>query len=288
MIPLKRIRDAVFTYQGKDGKSITLKKDFENFAGSGRETLAKKLLIAQRELKQNPDKDLKFDSLWSVTKDRLFVESSGKCAYCESPTKVVAYGDVEHYRPKSKYWWLAYCYDNYTAACTICNQQFKKANFNTKKAPMKALVEVLDNTSDAEIAEMAKKLCPDPVSELGYKEYLKAHKAEAPLLINPYIEDPAKYFAYIADDNLSEVAIVPTTKLREPFVKEAIEFYGLNRLELKQARYAVYETYDIYKNTLKQPINSQTQAKISQQLKKLSSDSSPYAGMIRYFESKTT
>lgn len=42
---------------------------------------------------------------------------------------MVAYGDGEHYRPKSTYWWLAYNYDNYLASCTLCNQRFKEAKF---------------------------------------------------------------------------------------------------------------------------------------------------------------
>ena len=42
---------------------------------------------------------------------------------------MVAYGDVEHFRPKSKYWWLAYCYENYLYSCQMCNQRYKKAEF---------------------------------------------------------------------------------------------------------------------------------------------------------------
>ena len=60
--------------------------------------------------------------VWKAAKPQLKIESGGKCAYCESPTDTVAHGDVEHFRPKSVYWWLAYCYDNYVYACQICNQ----------------------------------------------------------------------------------------------------------------------------------------------------------------------
>jgi hypothetical protein len=47
----------------------------------------------------------------------------------EATTKQVAHGDVEHYRPKSIYWWLAYCYDNYLVSCQICNEVFKRDKF---------------------------------------------------------------------------------------------------------------------------------------------------------------
>ncbi len=64
-----------------------------------------------------------FDSKhWKKAKAQLKVETHGKCAYCEAPTSTVAYGDVEHFRPKSVYWWLAYCYDNYLFSCQICSR----------------------------------------------------------------------------------------------------------------------------------------------------------------------
>ena len=42
--------------------------------------------------------------IWKVAKSALIAESHSKCAYCESPTSVVAFGDVEHFRPKDIYW----------------------------------------------------------------------------------------------------------------------------------------------------------------------------------------
>ena len=48
-----------------------------------------------------------------------------KCAYCESR---VEQGQVEHYRPKSKYYWLAYSWDNLLYGCPTCNQ-FKGTDF---------------------------------------------------------------------------------------------------------------------------------------------------------------
>ncbi|MBI1786218.1 MAG: hypothetical protein HYR60_01540, partial [Acidobacteria bacterium] len=70
---------------------------------------------------------------WKDGKARLKAETHGKCAYCESKIDTVAHGDVEHFRPKSVYWWLAYCYDNHLYACQICNQVFKKDRFPVRR-----------------------------------------------------------------------------------------------------------------------------------------------------------
>src|SRR5882724_3165096 len=87
-----------------------------NFRGANRVRWNEELLTVQREnLRQGI---LSFDfrkksARWKVVRDQLLRESFNKCAYCDTPTKAVAFGDVEHFRPKSKYWWLAYNYDNY-------------------------------------------------------------------------------------------------------------------------------------------------------------------------------
>lgn len=65
-----------------------------------------------------------------------------KCAFCESRFAHIAYGDVEHYRPKGGYkqhesdplgypgyYWLAYDWDNLFLSCALCNQRFKRNLF---------------------------------------------------------------------------------------------------------------------------------------------------------------
>src|SRR5215469_15345176 len=57
---------------------------------------------------------------------RIFAD---KCAYCESPVGHVAYGEVNHFRPKALvqedaafpgYYWLAYEWSNLLLACRQC------------------------------------------------------------------------------------------------------------------------------------------------------------------------
>lgn len=56
----------------------------------------------------------------------LTVIYRSKCAFCEQ--KVEQY-NVEHYRPKVKYYWLAFSWDNLIMACPFCNQ-YKGTNFD--------------------------------------------------------------------------------------------------------------------------------------------------------------
>lgn len=63
-----------------------------------------------------------------------------KCAFCEQ--RVEAF-HIEHYRPKSIYYWLAYSWDNLLLACSTCNQhkgnkfeiQGTKAVYQTSDLP---------------------------------------------------------------------------------------------------------------------------------------------------------
>ena len=53
-----------------------------------------------------------------------------KCAYCESKITHVDYGDIEHYKPKSKFCELTFEWTNLLFACGICNgTNYKGDNF---------------------------------------------------------------------------------------------------------------------------------------------------------------
>lgn len=75
-------------------------------------------------------------------KSALIDIQHGKCCFCESRITHIAYGDVEHFRPKKAwtttsnrkynypgYYWLAYDWDNFFLACQLCNQRFKRNLF---------------------------------------------------------------------------------------------------------------------------------------------------------------
>ena len=119
MIKLTRVRTNSAVPSGLRGKG-RLKKS-EDLLKLKRSKAGGEL--ASKEFKSN---------LWKPAKKQLKVESNNKCAYCEADTKVVAHGDVEHFRPKTVYWFLAYCYDNYLVSCQLCDQKYKKAKFSIK------------------------------------------------------------------------------------------------------------------------------------------------------------
>ena len=108
-----------------------------------------------------------FPATWSTFKAELSRAQYRKCAFCEGWAIGQGFGDVEHFAPKAEvevlsddestwgverenlanvigrkpnsicatgYWWLAYDWDNYVLACTICNQQWKRAIFPIKEA----------------------------------------------------------------------------------------------------------------------------------------------------------
>lgn len=54
----------------------------------------------------------------------------GKCAYCESQVRIVAYGDIEHFCPKSHPSCLDYTFSwsNLLLSCSICNNRSHKSN----------------------------------------------------------------------------------------------------------------------------------------------------------------
>jgi len=63
-------------------------------------------------------------------KDALDALFHGKCAYCESKIKHVAYPHIEHYRPKSKFPNLTFDWENLLLACGVCNSaEYKGDNF---------------------------------------------------------------------------------------------------------------------------------------------------------------
>ncbi len=54
-------------------------------------------------------------------KDALEELFGKKCAYCESLYEIAGYLEVEHYRPKKLYYWLAADWSNLLPACKRCN-----------------------------------------------------------------------------------------------------------------------------------------------------------------------
>lgn len=94
--------------------------------------------LSQKETHAERTNYLKKNNIWSEFKPILFKYYGEKCWYSECSLEG-AYGDVDHFRPKSKstneqgktilkdgYWWLAYDYLNYRLSCEKSNRGFYK------------------------------------------------------------------------------------------------------------------------------------------------------------------
>jgi hypothetical protein len=235
-------------------------------------------------------------TVWKAAKPQLKLETGGKCAYCESPTDTVAHGDVEHFRPKSKYWWLAYCYDNYVYACQICNQVHKGDEFPIYASTGSWSGPALPAPSTpAAVAALAATLTPDALDlTAGHAlaDFLVAAAKEKPGLVNPYVTDPDPLFKWIANDTLKIVEVAPASNkvaAKRAFAG-AEASYGLNREELKRTRWRTYAEFLVMKDSLKAfetaGIEPALQQRIRDQIRAMTLVDAPYAGMVRYFVKK--
>jgi hypothetical protein len=264
----------------------------ENFFGSKRIEVNLKLLKQKRDGELDKKGEKKWNSsFWKESKSQLLIESNNKCAYCETPTRVVAYGDVEHFRPKSIYWWLAYSYENYLPSCGACNQEYKKDLFELEdKKNQLPGIQLTPAMSDAVLQGLAPTLTVDPVDDTQgekLKDFTKELQKEKALLVNPYFDDPSIYFAYKPILENKEVVIIPTNPKYERVIKICEDLFGLNRKELLDLRFQRYCLYMTLRHTLTDnAISANTRLMSQNRLNEMVADKSAYAGMVRYFDKK--
>lgn len=107
-----------------------------------------------------------------------------KCAYCEQ--KVEQY-NVEHYRPKSIYYWLAYSWDNLILACPHCN--FNKGI----KFDLLGEAEVLDNTENN----------IKNINSISLSYNVK----EKPKMVNPELIEPKGLISFDVDGSINSADV---------------------------------------------------------------------------------
>lgn len=232
-----------------------------------------------------PFKSRKSLAIWKDAKKTLRKESNDKCAYCECVTAVVAHGDVEHFRPKSAYWWLAYSYDNYTYACQVCNQSWKGDKFPISGTAVQPPIALPTSRPDpATLATLAAGLCPDPACDNDAD--LRAHFAgEDADLPHPYLADTESLFGWRADDVNREVLLVARGRGRasQRAVAAAVDVLGLNREELRRLRYVTYENVKTWCLVIQTAAQPAVRKMAEEQLLKLAGSEYPFAGMTRHF-----
>ena len=156
-------------------------------------------------------------------KNELWTIFGGKCSYCEERLQGAQFGDVEHYRPKSKvrdaenkvvvdaagnphrgYFWFAYDWFNLLLACAACNR-VETSKTGTKHGKGERFpLEGGDRS-----------FTPDD------------GVVEQPTLLNPWIDDPAEHLIFDASGTIS---------WRTDRGRRNIELLGLNRDGLLESR----------------------------------------------------
>lgn len=254
---------------------------------TGNERIEKNLaLVRLWDAGRKPD-----PGIWRSAKEHLKRESRGKCAYCESSTSAVAHGDVEHFRPKSSYWWLAYCYDNFLYSCQICNQKYKNAKFRIARDDLRWQAPMIPCRSDTSaLREYARLMTPDPLDReaggLPIDEFLREARKEEPFLVDPYVEDPEELYKWEADSYLEEVRIAArTNRIRATRAMAAAEDdLGLNREELRRRRWPTYACLETLACVIeKLPVDHPAKTKAVEGVRAMMDAGREYAGMVRYF-----
>lgn len=272
----------------RERTAVAIPPDF-----TGESAMASRLLL----LEGKRDNQLEFNSgIWKKAKKQLKKEAAGKCAYCEAQTAVVAHGDVEHFRPKSDYWYLAYFYDNYTYSCQICNQTFKKDKFPIFGQKLRLKPPFPEpfptNATPEKLRTIMLTFAPDPLAdtvEYPMAKFLERATKEKAALIDPYVFDPEPFFKWEADNVQKEVYIRPrnnTVKVKRTF-KAVEEDLGLNREELRRVRWVTFRFLEGCKIAYESFDPGDPVRETFKELIKLAiSNEAPFAGMARYFVNK--
>lgn len=187
----------------------------------------------------------------------------GKCAFCESKVDHIAYGDVEHFRPKGGfrqslsdplgrpgYYWLAYEWENLLFACQLCNQRFKKNLFPLQDPSKRA------------------------------HDHRGSLSEESPMIIDPTNEDPQDAIGF-----RGEVAFGWDAAGRGEATLEAL---GLNRIELQEHRRDWLKTVKLLFDVLQVAAGRPEDVELKQlaeaaqrKIEEATVNTAEYAGMIR-------
>jgi len=253
------------------------------FRGAKLRAKSRKLIEAFYRARATGTKMAFASAEWKPAKNALKKDTAGKCAYCEAPTDVVAHGDVEHFRPKSVYWWLAYCFDNYLFSCQICNQTHKGDKF-----PISGAVTLLDDLPDALPTDAALELLIESLSldgsMLDDNHFIQLWLNEDADLPNPYFEDPSAYFTYEVDDANREIWIRSAGGARADRAMAAAETcLGINREALRRERHHNYRVLAVLNGLIKTNLDATARQKATTEVQDLQRHSEPFAGMRRWF-----
>jgi uncharacterized protein (TIGR02646 family) len=179
-----------------------------------------------------------------------------KCAFCESKFAHIAYGDVEHFRPKAGwrqeegeplgtpgYYWLAYEWTNLFLSCTLCNQRFKRNLFPLRTPTRRA------------------------------RSHQDEVTAEDPLLLDPAMDDPEALLSFREE--------VPYAVRGNARARATVRLLGLQREELAEQRRGRLDLVKALQALIRLGAPEAREAR--NQLQRMQQDSAEYAAMTRAF-----
>lgn len=68
-------------------------------------------------------------------RQRLRIAQRGRCAYCGSGPVEAAHYDIEHFRPRTRYWWLTWTWENLWLACKVCQSKSNDFELDANAVP---------------------------------------------------------------------------------------------------------------------------------------------------------
>jgi hypothetical protein len=140
-------------------------------------------------------------------------------------------------------------------------------------------------TEPAELARLAAAFCPDPAvsNDETLGRWLAAERAD---LLDPYLDDPERHFAWKVIAETQEVWLIArgTTMRARRAVKAAETVLGLNRTELLRLRWNDYDELETLALALQEGRFSDTdKLKLLTRLRRHAGSDRPFAGMRRFF-----
>lgn len=191
-----------------------------------------------------------------TVKEALIKAQHDKCFLCESKITHIAFGDVEHFRPKAGshqgagsplqkpgYYWLAYEWSNLFLACQLCNQLFKKNLFPLANPSARAI------------------------------SHRQRVAREQTLFIDPSVENPEAHISFRKE--------VPYPINNSPQGKATITDLGLKRQKLNEKRLELYERLELlYLIAFRTPAIPESK-RAKDLLAKAVLDNAEYASMAR-------
>lgn len=179
-----------------------------------------------------------------------------KCAYCEQNVND-AYVHVEHYRPKSIYYWLAYSWDNLFLCCEKCNT-IKKDKFKIE-ADKRVEFSESDLSSIHNLTEKYKNI-------------------ERPLVINPELED--------VEDKLVFDTKTGSIRSDDHRCRYTIDCCKLDRKEANENRQKIWDDFSKRVNEIVYKISNIKRLYKKQEIvtEKLKAEYDRLKNLIHYFK----